>query len=63
MYSKGPAKEFDLSDKYIRTILGFFGITQVESLFLEQTNILQGGALKEAVDQSHQAARDLAVDF
>jgi FMN-dependent NADH-azoreductase len=63
MYSEGPAKEFDLSDKYIRTILGFFGITQVESLFLEQTNILQGDALKEAIDQSHQTARNLAVNF
>ena len=63
MYSEGPAKEFDLSDKYIRTILGFFGITQVESLFLEQTNVLQGNALKEAIDQSHQAARNLAVNF
>lgn len=63
MYSEGPAKEFDLSDKYIRTILGFFGITQVESLFLEQTNILQGNALKEAIDQSHKTARNLAVNF
>lgn len=63
IYSEGPAKEFDLSDKYIRTILGFFGITQVESLFLEQTNILQGDALKEAINQSHQAARNLAINF
>lgn len=63
VYSEGPAKEFDLSDKYIRTILGFFGIKQVESLFLERTNILQGDALKKAIDQSHQAAQNLAVNF
>jgi len=62
-FIEGPAKELDLSDKYIRTILGFFGITQVESLFLERTSILQGDALKEAIDQSHQAARNLAVNF
>ncbi|MDP4127248.1 MAG: NAD(P)H-dependent oxidoreductase [Bacillota bacterium] len=63
MYSEGPAKEFDLGDKYIRTILGFFGITQVESLFLENANVLQGDALKEAINKSHQAARNMAVNF
>ncbi|TGE33584.1 NAD(P)H-dependent oxidoreductase [Desulfosporosinus sp. Sb-LF] len=63
MYSQGPAKEFDLSDKYIRTILGFFGINEVESLFLELTNVLQGDALKQAIDNSHEAARSLAAQF
>lgn len=63
MYSEGPAKEFDLDDKYIRTILGFFGITQVESLFLEKTGMLQGTSLKETIEQTHQAARDLAANF
>ena len=63
MYSEGPAKEFDLDDKYIRTILGFFGITQVESLFLEKTGMLQGPSLKEMIEQTHQAARDLAANF
>lgn len=63
MYSEGPAKEFDLDDKYIRTILGFFGITQVESLFLEKSNILQGAILKETIEQTHQAARNLAANF
>lgn len=61
MYSEGPAKEFDLDDKYIRTILGFFGITQVESLFLEKTGMLQGTFLKEMIEQTHQVARDLAM--
>lgn len=63
MYSEGPAKEFDLDDKYIRTILGFFGITQVESLFFERANILQGDSLEKAIDQTHKSARDLAVNF
>ncbi|MCO5386581.1 NAD(P)H-dependent oxidoreductase [Desulfosporosinus sp.] len=62
-YSEGPAKEFDLGDKYIRTILGFFGITQVESLFLENANVLQGDALQKAIDQSHQTAQNLASNF
>ena len=63
MYSEGPAKAYDLDDQYIRTILGFFGITQVESLFLEQTGVLQGDALKAAIDQSHQTARTMAAKF
>ena len=63
LFSEGPAKDLDLGDKYIKTILGFFGIMQVESLFLEQTSILEGAALKEAIDQSHQSARSLAVNF
>lgn len=63
MYSEGPTKEVDLDDKYIRIILGFFGIAQVESLFLEKTGILQGAALQETIEQSHQAARTLAAKF
>lgn len=63
MYSEGPAKEFDLGDKYVRTILGFFGITQVESLFLENANVLQGDDLQKAIEQSHQNARNLAAKF
>ncbi|KLU67307.1 FMN-dependent NADH-azoreductase 2 [Desulfosporosinus acididurans] len=63
VYSEGAAKEFDLSDKYVRTILGFFGINQVESLFLENANVLQGDDLRKAIDQSHQAARNLAANF
>lgn len=38
-------------------------ITQVESLFLEQTGVLQGDALKAAIDQSHQTARTMAAKF
>ncbi|HBV88293.1 MAG TPA: FMN-dependent NADH-azoreductase [Desulfosporosinus sp.] len=63
IYSEGPAKEFDLGDKYIKTILGFFGITQVESLFLENANVLQGDDLQKAIEQSHQNARNLAAGF
>jgi len=63
IFSEGPAKEFDLDDKYIRAILGFFGVHQIESLFLEKTGILQGTALTEAIEQAHRTARDLATNF
>lgn len=37
VYSQGPAKDFEFGNKYIKSILGFVGITSVESIFIEGT--------------------------
>ena len=38
MYSSGPMAEFELGDRYLNTILGFIGITQKQSIFVEGMN-------------------------
>jgi FMN-dependent NADH-azoreductase len=35
MYSNGPAKPFDFTEPYLRTVLGFIGITDVEVVRVE----------------------------
>jgi len=63
MYSEGPAKDYELGDKYLRTILGFLGVYEVETLSLEMTNVLQGDALEEARNAANEKAVDLAKKF
>ena len=63
MYSEGPAKEYELGDKYLRTLLGFLGIYDVETLSLELTNVLQGEELEAARDKSNERAREMAKTF
>ncbi len=58
MYSEGVAKEFELGDKYIRTILGFLGVGDVQTLALENTNVLQGEDLQQAIYKSHNEAKE-----
>lgn len=62
-YKEGPAKEFELGDKYVRTILGFLGVYDVETLSLEMTNILQGEALETARNIANENAIELANKF
>lgn len=62
-YSEGPAKDYELGDKYLRTILGFLGVYEVETLSLEMTNVLQGDALEEARNTANEKAVDLAKKF
>jgi len=38
VYSSGPMAEFELGDRYLNTILGFIGITQKQSIFVEGMN-------------------------
>ena len=35
VYSNGPAKPFDFTEPYLRTVLGFIGITDVEVVRVE----------------------------
>jgi FMN-dependent NADH-azoreductase len=35
VYSEGPAADFELANRYVKTILGFWGITTVEEVIVE----------------------------
>lgn len=62
-YSSGQSVEHELGDKYIRTILGFMGIENVQTLKLELTNVLEGEALEKARSGSYEEARKMAKEF
>lgn len=45
VYSQGPAKMMDYQETYLRAILGFIGITEVESIYIEGVSM---GPMKAA---------------
>lgn len=52
IYSEGPSKAFDFAEPYMRTILGFIGITDITTFRVEGTAIpgIQGGAMERAME-------------
>ncbi|MGH8233810.1 MAG: FMN-dependent NADH-azoreductase [Rhodanobacteraceae bacterium] len=53
IYSQGPAAAADFQEPYLRTVLGFFGITDIE--FVRAEGVGMGAEQK---DRAMQAARD-----
>jgi FMN-dependent NADH-azoreductase len=51
VYSEGPMKPMDYMEPYLRTILGFIGLTDITVFRIEGTSIpdLKDGAMKKAI--------------
>lgn len=62
-YSEGPGASYEMGDRYVKTILGFFGIYDVKTLALELTNVLQGEEFEKAANRSYEEARRMAREF
>ncbi|ERJ11478.1 FMN-dependent NADH-azoreductase [Haloplasma contractile] len=62
-YSEGPAASFELGDKYVRTILTFMGVKDISTLKLENTNVLMGDELKQAINKAKEDAKKMAKEF
>lgn len=62
-YSEGPAAQFEMGDRYVRTVLGFMGVQQISTITTELTNVLQGEALTQSVNASIAKAREKAKEF
>jgi len=63
VYSEGPAKDFELGDRYIRTLLSFLGIQDIKSVIVEgmAQNPDQAEAIKaKAIEQAKQVAAEFA---
>jgi FMN-dependent NADH-azoreductase len=63
VYSDGPFKPFDFQEPYLRTILGFIGITDVDVVHVEGVAVSAIGpekAIASAVTQSKQVLAHLA---
>ncbi len=63
VYSDGPAKAFDFQEPYLRTILGFMGITDVDVVRVEGVATSAVGpekALAEATERSKQLVAQAA---
>ncbi|RBW71145.1 FMN-dependent NADH-azoreductase [Bacillus taeanensis] len=65
IYSEGPAKELEFGDRYLRTVLNFIGITNIQSIFVEGMAQMANEAenIKEkAIEQAKIAAKDFAKE-
>lgn len=43
IYSEGPAKIMDFGNSYLKAVLGFMGVTDVQEVLLEGTNMVTDG--------------------
>jgi FMN-dependent NADH-azoreductase len=62
-YSEGPTADFEMGDRYIRTIFGFMGVTDVSTLSFDLTNVLLGEELERAREAAHSQAKEMAQMF
>lgn len=63
VYSDGPMKQFDFQEGYLKSVLGFIGLTDVEMVRVEGVAMGEQAvrrAMASAKEQSAQALRELA---
>lgn len=49
MYSQEPMANYEMGDRYLRTIMGFLGAGQFDTIALDGTNVLQGEEKEKAI--------------
>jgi FMN-dependent NADH-azoreductase len=62
-YSEGPAKELELGDRYLRTVLQFLGITDIQTVVAEGMAYDPSkaeGIVAKAIEKAREVARDFS---
>lgn len=62
VYSEGPAAQLEMGHRYITIMMGFFGINEVEGLFVEGHNAMPDKA-QEIKENAIARAKDLGHTF
>lgn len=62
VYSQGPAANFEMGDRYLRTILGFLGISEFKTIAAEGLDVI-GNDVNEIVNKAKDEAIELAKTF
>lgn len=60
IYSEGPAKEMEFGDRYLRAVLAFVGITDVQTIAVEGMNAFPNEAesiKQQAIERAKEAAK------
>jgi FMN-dependent NADH-azoreductase len=63
MYTEGPGANYEMGDRYIKTILPFIGIESVNTISSELTNVLQGEELQASINKSIEDAGRQGKEF
>lgn len=62
VYSSEPAASYEMGDRYLRTILGFLGITDFKTIAAEGLDVM-GNDVDAIVGEVIQSAKELAKNF
>ncbi|GMB09601.1 FMN-dependent NADH-azoreductase [Thermolongibacillus altinsuensis] len=61
IYSEGPAKDMEFGDRYLKAVLGFIGITNVQSIIVEGMAAFPNeaeGIKEKAIKQAQEVAKN-----
>lgn len=61
-YCSAPACDFELGDRYVKTIFGFFGIIDFTTIFADGLDV-QGNDASAIVAKAQAQAKEVAKDF
>lgn len=61
-YSQGPAEAFEMGDRYLRTIFGFFGITDFTTIAAEKVDVI-GEDVESILENAFNKAQEVAKQF
>lgn len=61
-YSEGPAVAYEMGDRYLRTIFGFFGITDFSTISAEKLDVM-GENVEVIVGSAIKKAQEKAKEF
>lgn len=61
-YSKSPLDQYEMGDRYLRTIFGFLGISDFTTIAAENLDVI-GKDVAEIVEMEIDKAKELAKDF
>lgn len=61
-YSAEPASHYEMGERYMRTILGFFGITDFQSVAAENVDV-QGADVERIINDAVSKAAAIAKNF
>jgi FMN-dependent NADH-azoreductase len=62
VYSEGPAAAFEMGDRYLRTIFGFFGITDFTTIAADKLDV-SGEGVESIVENAIKKAQIAAKEF
>lgn len=62
VYTNGPGADYEMADRYLRTILGFLGITDYSTIWAEALDII-GNDVEALVSDAINTAKEKAKSF
>lgn len=63
VYTSGPAKELEMGDRYMRTLLNFFGVKDITTVALDGTNFYPASDLAQMQADCQAKLSSMAKEF